>query len=307
MQRKHTGPVIAACIALAVFIPVNGCDHSNQSGNSPDPGSVSIDLMYEKIPGSTHHSPNGTWWGYNQSKIVRKGDYVFMAVVENDNIDNGDPNADNPSHMAIYVKEGDGDWTKGASFPCSRPGNVVIGSDGILHAIVFEPTSLQDNGSIGKLMHYSFPDASSGDINTYTTETVIDNDGSSETVNIRVGAAMSPDDTLAVAFGLNVGANHTEQLYYKQSSAGSWTNLTAGEHLGHDFYYPYVVAEDSNFWLLPIQDDYNPATGGNFYQIIPIFSFDGTDWTQSTIIDLTSHWLASERERRRANRIGRTG
>jgi hypothetical protein len=247
MQRKHIGPVIAACIALAVFIPVNGCDHSNQSGNSPDPGSVSIDLMYEKIPGSTHHSPNGTWWGYNQSKIVRRGDYVFMAVVENDNIDNGDPNADNPSHMAIYVKEGDGDWTKGASFPCSRPGNVVIGSDGILHAIVFEPTSSQDNGSIGKLMHYSFPDASSGDINTYTTETVIDNDGSSETVNIRVGAAMSPDDTLAVAFGLNVGANHTEQLYYKQSSAGSWTNLTAGEHLGHDFYYPYVVAEDSNF------------------------------------------------------------
>lgn len=111
------------------------------------------------------------------------------------------------------------------------------------------------------------------------------------------GAAMSPGDTLALAFGLNVGANHIEQFYYKQPHQSTWTNLTAGENLGHDFYYPYVVVEDSNYWLLPIQDDYNPATGGNFYQIIPIFSYDGTDWTQEIIIDLTSHALASERER----------
>jgi hypothetical protein len=31
----------------------------------------SVNVYYEQIPGSKNHSPNGTWWGYNQSKIVR--------------------------------------------------------------------------------------------------------------------------------------------------------------------------------------------------------------------------------------------
>ena len=34
-------------------------------------------MLTEKIPGSKFHSPDATWWGYNQSKIVRFRDKVF--------------------------------------------------------------------------------------------------------------------------------------------------------------------------------------------------------------------------------------
>ncbi len=33
----------------------------------------------EKIPGSLNHSPDATWWGYNQSKIARYGDTVHTV------------------------------------------------------------------------------------------------------------------------------------------------------------------------------------------------------------------------------------
>ena len=55
--------------------------------------------VVERLPGSRNFSPDGTWWGYNMSKVVRRGDFVFTYVIEND---------DNPSTYStfrIYAKE----------------------------------------------------------------------------------------------------------------------------------------------------------------------------------------------------------
>ena len=58
---------------------------------------------------------------------------------------------------------------------------------------------------MGSLEHYHFPDAHQGNIADYRHETIIGNDGNSETVNIRFGVSIGPDDTMAVALGLTEG------------------------------------------------------------------------------------------------------
>src|SRR3989338_6413886 len=156
-----------------------------------------IQLFSEKIPGSKFRNPDSTWWGYNQTKIARFKDLVFTYVIEN-----SDEDTATSSLFTVYKKNGNNPWEKGASFSTSRPGNLLVDSLGTLHAFVFEPTDIKKNDSIGKLKHYYFLDAKDGDIQNFKEELIVDNDGINETVNIRVGAAISKDDMIAVAFGL---------------------------------------------------------------------------------------------------------
>lgn len=260
-----------------------------------------IKLIYEEIPGSKFHGPDATWWGYNQSKIVRFGNIVFTYVIEN-----SDDSNKTSSPFVIYKKEGDYPWRKGASFTTSRPGNILIDSQGILHAFVFEPYDVVKNDSWGKLKHYSFPNAKDGDITNFEEETVIDNDGTNETVNIRVGAAIGPDDTLAIGFGLTtynpLYKGHSEHLYFKKPKDNTWTHLIAGENLGHDWYYPFVWVERGEFHLLPVQDDYNRPDNSktpylNIYQKIMYFTYQQGSWEKELITDLSKHKLASSRPR----------
>lgn len=257
--------------------------------DSPD---TEVQVFIEEIPGSTNHDPDGTWWGYNQSKIVRYGDTVFMYVIENDD------DSSTQSDFRIYKKEDSGDWTSGAALSTSRPGNLVIDSSGILHAFVFEPYDISTDDSIGKLKHYTFSNAASGDITNYSEEAIVDNDGSEETVNIRIGAAIGANDTLGVAFGLSEGRGYngyTEHLYYKASSDTSWTHSIAGENLGHDFYYPFALVRSDGFSLLAVQDDYNSGNP-NIYQKVMYFEYSSSSWSNELVADLSSHSLALSRE-----------
>jgi len=257
-------------------------------------------ILVEEIPGSKFHSPDGTWWGYNQSKIVRFQDNVFSYF-----IDNNDESSKTVSQFTILKKHGDDAWERGPSFPTSRPGNILVDSTGVLHAFVFEPVNAARNDSWGQLVHYTFPHAATGDITTFTQEIVIDNTGRQETVNIRLGAAISEDDTMALGFGLPFGvppyAGQSEHLYFKKPHELKWQHLVAGQKLGHDFYYPFVVATKNEFYLLPVQDDFaddgNPATYDNMYQKINLFSFAGGQWSNTPIADLSNHPLAKKRPR----------
>lgn len=260
-----------------------------------------LQVFYEKIPGSRFHGPDATWWGYNQSKIVRFGDYVFMYVIENT-----DDTNTTTSPFVVYKKFKNSPWEKGASFPTSRPGNILIDSDGILHAFVFEPFDVVKNDSWGKLKHYYFPSSSTGDITTYQQETVIDNDGTNETVNIRVGAAIGPDNTLAFAFGTgrynNVYKDFSEHAYVKKTPERIWTHLIAGEELDHEWYYPFVWAGNNEFHVLPVQDDWNgqgtpQLPYPNLYQKIMYFAFRNGIWKKELIADLSRHPLARSRPR----------
>lgn len=258
-----------------------------------------ISFFSEEIPGSKNHTPNGTWWGYNQGKIVRYGNIVFMYVIENANLDtNPNPNVLNPSRFRLYKKEGSGSWQGGAAFNASRPGNLLVDSRGVLHAIVFEPTSTSDNGSFGKLRHYWFPGSINGDITNSQGETIVDNNGTTdgETVNIRVGAAIGSDDRMAVAFGLATkNSGQTEQMYYKGTADAAWTPQLAGTNLGHDFYYPYVVVSGGGFSILSVQDEFMGTGQANLYQMVQYFESAGATWNNETIVDLRTNPAASTR------------
>lgn len=255
-----------------------------------------INFKIEQIPGSKNHSPNGTWWGYNQSKIVRFDNVVYMYVIDNQNIDiNPNPNASNPSKFVLYRKEGDNTWQKGASFNTSRPGNILVDSEGNVHLIVFEPTYTQssENGSYGKLLHYWFPNSKTGDITTFNQETIISNDGISqgETVNIRVGASIGEDDMITVSFGLNNG----HQIYYKEKNGIKWQMEFAGQNLNNDVYYPFVLSTNFGLSILAIQDNYVGENMPTIYQKSYYFERNNGIWKNEILIDLTNHNLASSR------------
>jgi len=263
---------------------------------------VEIEIFYEEIPGSKYHSPNATFWGDNMSKIVRYGNRVFMGVMDNENVADGPPNATNPSKFCIYKKEGDNQWEKGAELNAFVPGNLLIDSIGVLHAIVFEPTYTTDSGHWGKLIHYWFSNSNAGNIIDYEQEIIIDNDGitDGETVNPRVGAAIGYNDTLAIGFGLYTSdKGHTEQLYFKGKNDATWTKHVADQDLGHNFYYPYVlVNNDDGFHILAIQDDFKDDYSGPYpyiYQIIQYFEFKDSSWISEIIADFTDHDLAPTR------------
>lgn len=288
-------------LLIVLFCILCGCNGDGSGGSdvgSDNDTNVEIDIFYEEIPGSKFDYQNQTSWGYNQVKIVRFNDTVFMYVVDNDNVADGYPNATNPSKLYIYKKEGDNQWEKGAGLNISVPGNILIDSDGVLHAIIFEPICTDDDGSRGKLIHYWFPDSNAGNIIDYEQETIIDADcGDWETVNIRVGAAIGLDDTLAIGFGLFTSdKGNTEQFYYKRKNDDAWTNLIAGQNLGHCFYLPYVlVNSEGGFHILAVQDDYTGPDQDNIFQIIQYFEYKDGSWNNEIIVDLTSHELASTR------------
>ncbi len=255
-----------------------------------------ISIFFEQIPGSKNHGPNGTWWGYNQSKIVRFGNAVYMYVVENENIDiNSHPNASNPSKMTVYRKEGDGQWQKGAQFNTSRPGNILVTSQGVVHIFVFEPTYTQpsENGSFGRLKHYWFPNSNGGDITTYNQTVIIDNDGVSqgETVNIRLGASVGPNDLLVVSFGLN----QTHRVCYFERNGIKWQHEIAGSNLGSDYYYPYVQGTNSGISILAVQNKWVGPNVPSTYQKSHYFEKRNGIWSHENIVDLQSHPLAPTR------------
>jgi hypothetical protein len=267
-------------VPIATLAPTPAAT-ATQVATSTEPAPRSFTYSLESIPGSFNHSPDGTWWGHNQSKIARYGDTVFTYVIHNDN----DPAT--KSLMALYKKVGEGPWEQGAFMPCSRPGNILIDSKGGLHALVFDPADNLANDSLGSLEYYYFPQAGDGDIDTFIHKTVVPapGDNGNETVNIRIGASIERDDTITLAFGLGT----TEQFYYKKTSDLEWKHSTAGVNLGHNFYYPYPLVTDSGYAILAIQDDYVEIDGQahNPYHIAAYFQGNEYSWSHEYLLDNT--------------------
>ena len=285
--------VAFSALLFSLFLWSCGGD-SSPTASTPTP---TIEAVVERLSGSRNHSPDGTWWGYNMSKVVRRGDLVFTYVIEND---------DNPSTYStfrIYVKEGDGPWTAGAGFNTTRPGNILIDSNGALHAFVFEATDIDLNDSVGKLLHYKLAGASSGDIASFTQDVVVDHVAGEEfwtrTVNMRIGAAIGANNQMVIAFGLNTDTDgQTEQVLTKMVGDAGWVQEAAGTQLGHDFYYPFVAINSTGMiGILPIQDDFEGVGNPNTYQIIRYFEGNGSTWSAENVVDHTSLALASTRPR----------
>lgn len=271
----------------SLLLVLSACKKKNSSN---------FHAFVEVIPGSKYHQENGTWWGYNQQKIVRYHDRVFMAVVDNQNLDLGYPNASNPSTVFIYSKHADANWIKGVGFPTSRPVNLIMDSEGCLHVFVFEPTenNPSENGSMGKLQHYWFPESHSGNIHSYQSETVINHiAGQPESVNIRIGASISENDVMYITFGLY----HDVKVFAKPIHAGSWDSEDAGVNLGNSFYYPFITIKNNEPYILAVQDDYvGPGLPAIYYKT-KYFTKENGVWSNQTLADYSNHTLVASRNR----------
>lgn len=271
----------------SILLGLSACKKKNNSN---------IHAYVEVIPGSTYHQDNGTWWGYNQQKIVRYQNRVFMAVVDNQNLDLGYPNASNPSMVYIYSKQSDALWIKGAGFPTSRPVNLLMDSEGCLHVFVFEPTenNPSENGSLGKLQHYWFPESNLGNIQSLQSETVINHiAGQPETVNIRIGASIAENNVMYISFGLNQDV----KVYHKHIQENSWISEDAGTNLGNSYYYPFITTKYNEPVILAVQDDYvGPGLSAVYFKT-KLFNKENGIWSNQTLNDLSSHPLAGTRNR----------
>ncbi len=274
--------VLLAVLALA------SCGGSS-AGNQGASASIQVTLL----PSSPTHSPNSTWWGYHQSKVVRHGERVYAGIIEG--------NAGQPSTGASFqvYEIGTESTSLLGSHPSSRPGNVVVDGVGGVHVLTFEPVDAAVNDSVGSLVHTHYVPAPAGGF-LPPTRTVVDSapDAFTETVNIRIGATSGPTGSVTVSYGLNSLAGHAGKVMvlWTWSPSGAWSRRVL-EDVGHEYYYPFVVDTGTRVLLLPVQDDWvpgaaPPATAFNRYYKIPCMLADAGSWSMHMLLDVSTDPLA---------------
>jgi hypothetical protein len=217
------------------------------------------------LPTSAFHSPASSWWGYNMSKIVRDGDVVLISVVLGDEAlqPDADPRANAECHILRSVAGGP--FESVAWAPCSRPANLLLGPEGTVNLIAFEATEPEINDSLGSIFHYAYPNAREEDWQTVEKRTVVAHaSGEPETANIRVGASITPEGRMAVAFGLShvVGTGHSAVVLHRFDPAEQTWSGEMFSPVDHEFYYPFVVfGADDAVYSLHVMDDYNDVGG----------------------------------------------
>ncbi len=258
-------------------------------------------INYESVtlPRSTYHHTNGTWWGYNQVKLVRHGEMVYTYYINNENLEDGEPNKNNPSEIVMLRIDENLNVDHFDSHYSSRTAALSIDSKGRLLVCVFEPTSSEDNGSFGRLVLYTYTFKEDGSYQRHE-EVVVKNDGSQETANMRFSMAIDDEDNLVVGFGINYweneALNHTMTAYVREASSMEWTSQRLAEHLGEDNYYPYMIINGmDDVRAFSVQDEcYMEMTQFDypcFYQYVRYYE----DGRELKTVDYSDLEIAKER------------
>jgi hypothetical protein len=176
---------VAIIVGLIVGLVIGLQDSSDSiSSYSEMPTGTS----FEVLPGSRYHAPGcnaGTWWGHNMAKLARGADGTLYSGYMNNSRD-----CPEASHFVMFRKTRQGEWVEGHHMPARVGANVLIDAFGNVHALVFQSTS--NTGISTRLLHYWFPSGNtSASTPLLTPETVIDYNGTRETVNVRIGAALT--------------------------------------------------------------------------------------------------------------------
>lgn len=274
-------------IFLLGLIIIGGCQ--NKSSQKTQLYSL-VGLTNTPVASSNFHNPNSTWWGYNMSKMARKGQDVYYGVIEDDN---GTQTA--TAQFNIYKMSGSLAPVKVVSVTTSRPGNILIGPDGTLHVFVFSPFNVLVNDSIGSLVHYAYAGAAVDDFTETTNEVIrAAPNATTETVNIRIGADINAAGDMIVAYGLNYSSTISARAFvtFTKTGGGAWIETARPQP--REFYYPFVALSDSgNITIMPVQDDFVSGTPNfNRYYIIPLFQRHGLTWTDDMLLDLSNDPLA---------------
>ena len=240
-------------------------------------------VMLRRLPASRWHD-NGTWWGYHQSKLVRDGSDVFVALLDNDVA------AGEPYDMRVLRVPAAGAVTELARLATSRPGQLLL-TDDDLHAVLFVPNHMATDPSSGGLLSYA-----------------VARDGSAPTMskiagesNIRFGTTVLPGgDGLAVwteRVGATLGVRLRREALGAEVSA--WPEVALLE-VATNFQYPYVVSDGERALVAAVENEHEDDGLGNRYQQLLLWQV-GVGSTavleQAPVMDYRPHPLAASRRR----------
>jgi len=212
-----------------------------------------ISFTQDTVGSRANLVPNGAWWGENISKIVHHGSKTFTFVI--------DANV-TPTKAFLYSKSADGAWTEGEGFEVSRPPNLLVDSDGVIHLIGFAPFDAADKG--GRLFHVKF--AVSGTVSgTYFKEFISEDwrpiPTTATYATYFVGAAIGADDTIAVAYNNSVQYDtpntHTLGFRVWNPQSQIWSYETVAENMVSRHCYPFAFVSPDFFHVYAVEDDHD--------------------------------------------------
>jgi hypothetical protein len=240
---------------------------------------------------------NGTWWGFNQSKIARIDDYVFTYYVDNATQIDEVANLSNPNRMVFVMIDESGMATEFASQATGRPGNVVADPlRKLVYYLTIEPTSSEDDGYLCQLVMYTYQ-FDAGTVELIGQETVIDNSGSyPETINVRLAVTIDDAGNIGVTYSIpNPSYIFSMYVHTYDAITKVWDEKSVLiEGLNHPNFYPELIMRDPDHFLVVAVQDYC-HDGECFYQYTRYFLYDEGVWTYDYLADYRNLDIASER------------
>ena len=243
---------------------------------------VAPDTDVARVP-SSHSHADGSWWGYHQNKLLRRGEDVFLSVVN--------PGATSGAHDAFRLLHRAGQTAPVAPLldvSGWRTGHLLLDNDGNTHALTFRPDS-PDSTVHRSLRNQHFDAGGAVD-----AERVIDPD-----INVRFGATVLPDGRLLAVWGGRISKEHPgfEALYLTvgDADASTW-NDTIELTVDRSYHYPYVVADHERAVIASVENRHDP--GGNYFQQVHLWqmSLDGVGILDETLLlDYSGVPLAASR------------
>jgi len=245
---------------------------------------------------STNHV-NGTWWGFNQSKIARIDDAIFTYYVDNSTQNGENANASNPNQMIFVMIDDAGNTIEFDSKPTSRPGNVVAdNSRKLVYYFTLEPTSFEDNGYLCRLVMYTYQ-LEEGVIVFLSQEIVIDNQGLyPETINVRLAVTIDLVGNIGVTYSIpNPAYIFSMYVHTYDVQTNTWDEKSVLiDGLNHPNFYPELIMKDINHFLVVAVQDYCHSDEC-YYKYTRYFLYDDGVWTYDYLADYRNLAIASER------------
>jgi hypothetical protein len=240
-------------------------------------------VRLRRLPASRWHA-NASWWGYHQSKLVRDGDDVFVALLDND-VALGEPYG-----MRVLRVDAAGAMAELARLETSRPGHLLLAGEE-LHAVLFAPNDMATDPSSGGLLSYA-----------------VERDGAAPTMakiapasNIRFGTTVLPDGDGLAVWSETVGAQLVVRL--RRAALGAaiseWPEV-AMRPVDTNFQYPYVVSDGERALVAAVENEHEDDGLGNRYQQVLLWQVGvgvPAVLEQVQILDYRGDPLAASRRR----------
>jgi hypothetical protein len=250
--------------ALATTVLDDGASANDWHVGDPLYGATEL----VRVPGSRQHA-NATWWGYQQTKIVRDGEEVWISVIDNDVAD-GDP-------LVLRVLQRDPSaptgWAERGTLPSTRPGPLLLHA-GAVYAFAHAQDIGFDYDTVGPVVSLR---PATGDAIVRATK-----------ANIRYGITVDAGGVGWLAWGgvppeQPVGLERDFELFrgpiddFVPSSPSSRWQPAARLELDAAFHYPYLVADADRLLIAAVENQNVGNPTSNRYRRVLTWRVDPND------------------------------